>query len=135
MKNALAYFALMTGLGAACAQDAAVRYVGTETVTISRCGTYNGVSTGPWWVAIDPAGDKGVSLKGNAGDGGDFSGNGELSGSTLKAKVSGINSMGAYWTGTIDATLDGDRLVGKNNGSIRGTSCIFLSEFDTRRAD
>ncbi|HWH73224.1 MAG TPA: hypothetical protein VNV16_03060 [Methylibium sp.] len=119
----------------AVAQEATVTYRGTEKVTVSSCGNYDGVSSGDWSIALAPPTDKGIPLKGKAANGGEFSGAGERAGSTLTGKVSGINSHGSYWSSTIEASIDGDRLVGRNTGSVRGTSCKFVSEFDTRRSE
>lgn len=133
MKLALVCSLLALASATAFAQDTAARYAGTEKLTVSSCGTFDGVSTGPWSLAIEPKDGKAVEVKGSAAGGGDFSGKGELDGATLSAKVFGINRNGSAWNGTIEATLDGDRLVGKTSGAVRGMSCRFVSEFDTKK--
>jgi hypothetical protein len=116
------------------AQDATGRYTGSEKLTVSRCGSYDGVSTRDWRVDLEVLADKGIRLKGVVGDGSAFSGEGTLADGSLSAQVRGVNRYNNAWSGQLEARLDGDRLVGTNAGSLQDNPCSFVSEFDARRS-
>lgn len=130
---------LAVALSGVCATAQALdgRYVGREALTLTRCGAYDGQSQGDWWVKIEAAGEQRVKLEGwaSGGGGSPFSGKGELNGNALTAKVTGVNASGGQWSGTIEATFDSDRLVGRNAGPVHGSTCRFVSEFDTKRVN
>lgn len=128
----LALISSIAGLPLA-AQAVQGSFSGNEKVTVTNCGSHNGVLTGAWSVTNSAVENGRYTLQGRTARG-RFTGSGMVDGATSATQqVNGSDDNGSAWTASGSSALDGDRLRVTVNGTVNGTSCRFTSEIEAQR--
>jgi hypothetical protein len=130
-RLALLFSAALAGLSPA-AQAVQGNFSGSEKVTVTNCGTHNGVLTGAWSVTNSEVENGRYTLQGRTTRG-RFTGSGTVDGATATQQVNGSDDNGSAWIASGSSVLDGDRLRVTVNGTVKGTSCRFTSEIEAQR--
>lgn len=119
--------------GTAVGQEIVGRFEGTEKLTLSSCGSFDGIRTGPWSIEFAEPQGADYKVKGRAAGGGDFSGTGRFTGVEASAEINGINGAGKPWKMSMLGKLESNKLVVALTGDVIGVGCKLASEVEAFR--
>lgn len=124
-------FAIVSSVAYAAPADFIGTFKGIEKITLTNCGAYNGITSGPWSAKHSDLIDNKFIGEGSNKDG-EFTVTADASDAAASGTIKGVNKYGLAWKGEFKATINGNKYNSTTSGSV-SSGCKFTSEIEATK--